>query len=159
MDPANPNLTTQQRELSAIVADVLGNLAFMVSDEEPNEYPPGAVWVECTVTYHGPPNGRLSCWCTRDFAIQLAANLLGIEPDESDALAGAEDAVREFMNVLCGQMVSIWHGSTSVFSLSIPTVRECLDLPSACGGPAGQHCQLSISGEPLYCSYEQLEAD
>ncbi|MGD8453195.1 MAG: chemotaxis protein CheX [Phycisphaerae bacterium] len=159
MNPSNPDLTAPPRDLAAIVGDVLGNMAFMVSDEEPTDFPPGAVWVECTIRYNGPPHGRLSCWCTRDFAIQLAANLLGIEPDEGDALVGAEDAVREFMNVLCGQVVTTWHGSAGVFSLSIPAVRECLDLPETPEGGDRKRCALSISGEPFYCTYEPIEGE
>lgn len=152
----NQQPTTNTPELASIVLDVLGELAFMVTDDEPLELPMGTVWMEGEVTYTGGVNGRLRCWCTRDFAIRLAANLLGIEADEGEAQVAAEDAVREFMNVLCGQIVTVWHGTAGVFNLSIPTVRECIAAPGE-GDLAGQQtAQMSIEGEPLLCAYQRL---
>lgn len=154
MGPTNTETLTNEH-LSRLVGDVLGNLAFMVSDDEPAELPPGAVWLQCSVRYDGPVSGELCCWCTRDFAIQLAANLLGIEPDEGDAQISAEDAFCEFLNVLCGQLVTAWHGSDAVFNLSIPSCRECLETPAPPSGSTGLYSQLSISGEPFYCTYDR----
>ena len=140
-----------------MLTDVLGNLAFMVSDDEPVEQPGEAVWLECKISYHGPVNGGVVCWCTRDFAIQLAANLLGIEPDEGDARAAAEDALCEFINVFVGQLVTTWHGTTDVYSLSIPTVCEHTDAPKPPSpNDAELVIRLSISGEPFYCTYRAL---
>jgi hypothetical protein len=147
---------TLRRDLAAIVTEVLGDLAFMVGDDAPAALPPGAVWLQCEIQYEGPVGGTLCCWCTRDFAIQLAANLLGIEPDEGDAQVGAADAVRELLNVLCGQLVTAWYGQTAIFNLSIPTVRECVEVPAP--APAEASCQLSISGEPFYCVHRQRAA-
>ena len=68
--------TTNTPDLNTVVLDVLGELAFMVTDDEALELPTGTVWMHGEVTYNGLVNGRLRCWCTRDFAIRLAANLL-----------------------------------------------------------------------------------
>ena len=158
METVNPETKSEKHDLATVLTDVLGNLAFMVSDDDSVEPPPGTVWLKCEINYHGPVSAALTCWCTRDFAIQLAANLLGIEADEGDAQAAAEDAVREFMNVLCGQLVTAWYGTTDVYSLSIPAVRECLDAPTQAEASGGSHCQLSVSGEPLYCVCRQGDA-
>ena len=154
MAPTNVKTATNE-DLAMLVGEVLGNLAFMVSDDEPAELLPGAVWLQCEVGYQGPVGGTLRCWCTRDFAIQLAANLLGIEPDEGDAQASAEDACREFMNVLCGHLVTAWHGNEAIFNLSIPIVKECLETPQPPGNESITCCQISISGEPFYCAHTQ----
>ena len=154
MEPTNVKTATNQ-DLTMLVSEVLGNLAFMVSDDEPVQLPPGAVWLQCEINYQGPVGGTMCCWCTRDFAIQLAANLLGIEPDEGDAHASAEDACREFLNVLCGQLITAWHGSEAVFNVSIPTVKECLETPQPPRNEYGTYCRISISGEPFYCTHNQ----
>ena len=151
MEPTDPEALATKRDLAAVAADVLGDLAFMVSDEGPAEPPPGTIWLRCEITYRGPTAGTLGCWCSRDFAIQLAANLLGIESDESDAQTGAEDAVREFMNVFCGQLVTSWYGTAAVFSLSIPTVQACVETPGPPESDDGHWCRLSISRESFYC--------
>ena len=158
MEPSNLETSTAKRDLAAVVTEVLGDLAFMVSDDEPIDLPAGAAWLRCEVSYDGPAQGTVCCWCTRDFAIQLAANLLGTEPDEGDAQIVAEDAVCEFMNVLCGQLVTTWHGKDDVYNLSIPMVRECTETPQPPAVEDGTYCQLSISSEPFYCTYCQRDA-
>jgi hypothetical protein len=153
METTHVESKTTRHSLAAVVTDVLGDLAFMVSDGEPAEMPHGAVWLQCEVSYEGPVHGTLCCWCTRDFAIQLAANLLGIEVDEGDAQAAAEDAVREFMNVLCGQLLTAWYGKQAVFAVTIPVVRECAEPQRYPGGNDESRCQVSISGEPFCCAH------
>jgi hypothetical protein len=140
-------------DLHAVVMDVLGELAFMVTDDQSLEPPVGTVWMQGEVTYYGPLAGTVRCWCTRAFAARLSANLLGLEPEDGEAQFAAEDAVREFMNVLCGQLVTKWHGTGTIFNLSIPKVKECLNAPdNVASGPSA--CRLSIEGEPLLCQHE-----
>jgi hypothetical protein len=154
MNPTNQPPTSVTTDLKTVVTDVLGDLAFMVTDDEAPDLRAGAVWMQARITYFGPASGTLSCWCTRDLATQLAANLLGIEPEEGQALTAADDALREFMNVLCGQLVTSWHGTEAVFNLSIPDVSECDETPQM--DPAAEaSCQISIDGEPLYCTYHK----
>ncbi len=158
MEPSGNNPTATRTDLATIVADVLGDMAFLVSDDEPAEVPPGSVWLECTITYRGPMSGTLRCWCTRDFAHQLAANLLGLDPDDDEAVAGTTDALCEFMNVTCGQLVTALHGTEPVFDLSIPTVTECSEAPRFDENDHDVACELSVSGEPFYCVYEKGRA-
>ena len=147
--------TATNEDLAMLVSEVLGNLAFMVSDDEPAELPPGAVWLQCEVGYQGPVGGTLRCWCTRDFAIQLAANLLGIEPMRGMRKLVRRMPAREFMNVLCGHLVTAWYGSEAIFNLSIPIVKECLETPQPPGNESITCCQISISGESFYCAHTQ----
>lgn len=154
MEPSETNTTKADPDLATIVGDVLGDLAFLVGDDERPEPPPGAVWLECCISYSGPLSGRLHCWCTRSFALQLAANLLGGSPDDDAALDGVGDALGEFMNVVCGQLVTAWHGTDPVFDLSIPTVSECDETPRVSLEQLDGTCALSVSGEPFYCMYE-----
>jgi chemotaxis protein CheY-P-specific phosphatase CheC len=154
MEPTNPTTpTTNLPDLTTVAVDVLGDLAFMVTDDELLELPTGTVWMQGEVSYFGPVEGTVSCWCTRDFAVRLAANLLGIEPEEGEAQVNAEDSVREFMNVLCGQLVTLWHGTQDVYNLSIPKVTECLETPTVPDTDPRHRSQLSIDGEPLLFAY------
>jgi hypothetical protein len=156
MNPDNPQPVTQAPELTNIVLDVLGELAFMITDDVSPELPTGTVWMAAEVEYEGPVRGVLHAWCTRTLAIRLAANLLGIEPEEGGAQVAAEDALREFMNVLCGQLVTNWHGNQAVFNLSIPVVRECLGPPTLPQEGHPQASRLTIDGEPLLCLYARV---
>ncbi len=142
-------------DLGTVVIDVLGDLAFMVTDDDRPEVPPGTVGMQAEIFYRGPLQGRLRCWTTRTFAARLAANLLGIEPTQAEAEVAAEDAVRELANVLCGQLVTTWYGKDAVFKLSIPAVRECLVDPAALAADPPHGCRVSIEGEPLLCIHER----
>ncbi len=153
--PANPNSTIKPAlELKRIAAVVLSDMAFMLGDDEPTDWAPGAIMLEGTIGYHGPVNGRLRCFCTRDFAVRLAANIRGIDPDDDEALAGAEDAVRELLNVLCGQLITAWHGTEAVFQLDIPAVREHFEAPAIPRVPAHCLARFSLNGEAFICTWQ-----
>jgi CheY-specific phosphatase CheX len=153
-----PSLESASRPaLPELVTEVLGNLAFMVTDDHDARPPSEIAWLACEVNYYGPHAGALRCWCTRPFATALAANLLGIEADEEDARAAAEDALREFMNVLCGQLVTAWYGTTATYNLTIPIVQECLELPAFVQKRHADIHRLSVNQEPFFCLHEQAE--
>jgi hypothetical protein len=155
MNPSSQAPTADVPNLATVVVNVLGDLAFMVTDDGPGELPGGTVWMCGEISFRGSVAGTLRCWCTRDLATKLAANLLAVEPHEGEAQIGAEDALREFMNVLCGQLVTSWYGTAGVFNLSIPTVREGIGGPSADEADGKPLCQLSIEGQPLFCLCQQ----
>jgi CheY-specific phosphatase CheX len=145
-DTITPNLAT-------IVGGVLGDMAFLVEDDHQEKPVRAQAWLECSVTFSGPAVGTLRCWCTHGFATQLAANLLGSEADDEEVCGGAIDALREFMNVVCGQLVTAWYGTGQVFNLSIPAVKECGHQPRFDSGRGDTVCRLSVSGQPFYCMF------
>jgi len=105
---------------ATIFSEVLANLAFMFTDEDIPAPAPGDPWLETIIEYRGSVCGTLTFLCTRGFARLLAANLLAIDPQDPAADTKAEDAAREFMNIVCGQLVTTLHGAERMFDLSIP---------------------------------------
>lgn len=138
--------------LAAIFSDVLARLAFMFTDDLPAEPPAGGEWIEASVGYRGPVEGRLVLTCTREFCTVLASNLLGTDPEDPEADTKAEDAVKEFMNIACGQYVTAIHGTEAVFCLSIPAVRPAEAPPADDGGP--QQALLSVDGHLVRLRHE-----
>lgn len=114
--------------LREIFSDILANLAFMFTDDELPEVAVDEVWFETTIRYEGPTQGHLRLRCAQSFMTSLAGNLLGIDPDDSEADVKSVDAVKELMNILCGQLVTQFYGSDAVFNLSIPECNQ-LDAP------------------------------
>ncbi len=153
MEPIEHNSTTQTPTLEAILSDVLGELAFLVSDDETVELPADTLWLHCTVAYRGPLSGTLECWCTPAFATQLSANLLGLEADDGAVQVRAADAVRELMNVLCGQLITAWHGRDQIFDLTIPDVRECAEVPVPATEERTHWVRLSVGREFIVCRH------
>jgi hypothetical protein len=141
-------------DFSVVVADVLSSLAFMVVDDEPCAAPADTAWYSGAIAYRGPFSGTVRCWCTQTFALELAANLLGLEPGDPQAQPAALDAVREFLNVLCGQLVTRWYGTEAEFDIGLPTACGQgveLTLPSA---SAAGVSWLNVGGQPLACAHE-----
>lgn len=155
MDARRPSRTTAGPELAEIVGNVLGDLAFLVGDDERPQPPVAAEWMECEISYSGPLGGTLRCWCTRDFAVQLAANLLGVSAADESVAKGVGDALGEFLNVVCGQFITARHGTDPVFNLSIPRAIECGAAPSFEFDRYELFCELAVSGAPFYCAYRQ----
>lgn len=153
-----PEQQIQNQTLTTVFSDVLQTLAFMFTDEGPIEPSPGDIWLETKIAYRGPVCGRLRLWCPRPFSQNLAANLLGIDVPEDVSDQASEDAVKEFMNVLCGQYVTSAHGSDAVFKLTIPEVTqlsESPDIQNVCGDETA--C-LSVEGTPVVLVYERDSA-
>lgn len=133
-------------DLATIVEQVFGDLAFMIADAETAAaaHQP-CHWLVGSVEYFGASRGQIECWCTQGLAVGLAANLLGLDPADPAAGEAAPDAVREFLNVLCGHLVTEWYGTEAVFNLSIPLVQPCAQPPELA---AGKHaCRLLVDGE------------
>jgi chemotaxis protein CheY-P-specific phosphatase CheC len=152
MSPLKPEM------LETIFSDVLANLAFMFTEDEIGEPSPDDVWLETCISYHGPQSGKLLFRCTRSFTVQLAANLLGCNVGDSQAVMDSEDAVKEFMNILCGQFVTIIHGTGDVFNLSIPETGEMPEMPDTTVSDDTIMSTLTVDGYRVQLSYEHLAA-
>ena len=139
--------------LATIFSDVLANLAFMYTDEEPKEASPDDPWLETTIGYRGPTSGNLQFRCTRAFTKLLAANLLGTDPDDPDTEQNASDAVKEFMNIVCGQFVTAAHGTEEAFSLTIPEIVELPETPTLAACEGIETTAVSVDGQLVQLSH------
>ena len=143
--------------LMTIFSDVLANLAFMFSDESDTDTQAGDLWLETTIGYYevgdGGISGKLYLLCPREFSILLAANLLGVNPEDDDAGQAAEDAVKEFMNIVCGQLVTALHGTEDVFNLTIPKLKELPETPDFTDTDNPEIAVLSVEGHRVQLSY------
>ena len=132
--------------LATIFSEVLANLAFMFTDEETADVPAGDLWLETTIAYKGPQTGTLRFRCSSSFSVQLAANLLGVDPDDADAEEAAKDAAKEFMNIVCGQLVTAVHGTDDIFDLTIPEIRELPEAPDLTVDDGSESATLCVDG-------------
>lgn len=139
--------------LATTFSEVLANLAFMFTDEDLADPPSGDVWFETTIHYSGPAAGTLRLRCTADFSVQLAASLLGIAPDNADAEQGASDAVKEFMNIVCGQFVTAAYGTEGVFNVTIPEISELSDVPDLTVCVGVETCVVSVDDQFVQLSH------
>jgi hypothetical protein len=111
-----------RQQLIQVVADVLEAQAFMFADEGDGDLPEGAG--PCAeIRFDGPTRGHLALALHGGLAVDLAANVLGLEPEACTADIAA-DALKEVANVACGQILTRIWGEEVVFQLGIPAVRQ-----------------------------------
>lgn len=126
--------------LTKTFSEVLANLAFLFTDVQEAEADSDDQWLETTIGYNGPQEGMLRLLCTRTFSIHLAENLLGTDREDPDLTTKADDAVKELMNIVCGQFITAAHGTSEVFNLTIPRIRLLPDGP-----PVGENRDAGVS--------------
>ena len=115
-----------QQKLGEVLENVLEQFAFMFCEPTtPDEMPePSGDLLHASMQFNGPSTGKLDMMTPRSLAIELAANAMGIDEDD-EAAAGASDALRELLNIICGQMLTALAGDEPVFDITIPDVTVC----------------------------------
>ena len=140
--------------LATIFSEVLANLAFMFTEEPTEEAVADTTWLETAISYDGPHRGTLRFRCTKEFTVHLAANLLGAELEAAEAETGAVDAVKELVNILCGQFVTSVHGTNEVYDLSIPRISELPEAPDMTLGDGPTLATLGVDGHQVQLAYD-----
>ena len=143
--------TDQITVLGEVTVEILERFAFMLGDPvEAGAVPalPSTAWI-ATMKFTGPRSGALGLATTPTFARQMAANLFGRELNEVTD-EEATDALKEFLNVTCGDYLHGLEGNEPIYDLSSPTVmpadREVLRARLA-GKP---QFVLNVEGQPLF---------
>lgn len=81
-------------------------------------------FVRASMSFDGQLRGRLDMAVPKESCATLAANVLGLEPDDEAVVAGAADSLKELLNVTCGHILTSLAGDRPVFDLSIPEVSD-----------------------------------
>lgn len=107
-----------------VFSDVLENLAFMFAEQAEKDDIPETISksIEVGISFSGYANGALKLITTKEVCNEVAINLLGcldasdLNPDSAD------DAIKELINITCGQFLTATAGTKPVFNLKPPTV-------------------------------------
>ena len=115
-----------KEELSEVFCDVLMNYAFMFGDVCPKDElaSDGDSYIHSTISFSGDQAGILGISTSPDLCLQLAANVLGIDIEEENSMSEAYDALKELINIVCGQFLTKVYGDTGTFDLSPPNIIE-----------------------------------
>ncbi len=105
---------------------VLEDFAFMFCEEvDPLEVDlPEGAFFKASITFRGPRAGALALFATIDFCRQVHANILGMDPEDDDASEASEsDAIKELLNVTCGQFLEELSGPDALYDLGVPAIE------------------------------------
>ena len=145
--------------LMEIAAQTLEQLAFIFSF--PDDTDPDAIWEEattgCRVEFSGPSQGELLLLISNAAMPELTSNMLGMDEDEVPPEDQQRDALREALNVVCGNLLPRIGGTEAVYDIQSPeildagTARSLLDqIKTDPRGYASAHLSLDDGGCQLY---------
>jgi len=74
--------------------------------------------------FSGVLNGVFDLVLPKMLCVEIAANMLGRDLDDPGATARGDDAFRELLNVVCGQILTSLVGERPMFTLTVPEAGE-----------------------------------
>ena len=77
--------------------------------------------VAARMAFRGPSTGTLTLRVASSVLPVIAGNMLG-ESDPAEAREKGQDALRELLNMICGNVLTAWQGEAPVFNLSPPEI-------------------------------------
>ena len=107
------------------MAEVLETMAFMFADPYENEEIPEEIpdAIKASMEFCWEEGfGAISLTVPAEMCMELASNILGMEPDDPNSQSKAEDALKELLNVITGRLATGVFGTKPVFTLSVPEV-------------------------------------
>jgi CheY-specific phosphatase CheX len=103
--------------------------------EDGNELPMPDI--AATMSFSGHSSGSLTLQMVSRILDMLAENMLGEPPGGEDADEKRQDALKEVLNMICGNFLTEWAGEDPVFELSPPSIVN-IDSPMSDEGSSAQ---------------------
>jgi len=142
--------------LSRVFTEVLEQMAFMFADAVDAEVPPPAPETPLLahMTFRGAMTGRLALAVSVDMCPEVAANLLGTEPEEAVDPKISRDALKELLNVTCGHVLTALAGDEPVFDLTVPQVEELSEVAWTAMATTPDTAALLVDDYPVLLSIQ-----
>ena len=122
-------LELQDDTLVEVMLNALETMAFVTLMPAEQPYARGEELRRVSIDFAGPPGrGSLQVVAPAALGRLLVANLMGISPEDEQAASGADDALRELLNVACGTLLRQWTAhSAEPVEMGIPRVEGFAD--------------------------------
>jgi chemotaxis protein CheX len=109
--------------ISKVTAETLEKLAFMFAspydpEDSTEENPDTGV----SVFFDGPFSGTLGMKVSGEVLSEIAANMLGVDDEDEITLDDKNDALKETVNIICGNILPAIGGKQAVFSIDAPKI-------------------------------------
>ena len=118
--------TNRKEALAQVLTDVLEQMAFMFTDQVDEDQPPEPAedGLLAKMGFSGPFAGSMMLAVPAETCPLIAENMLGMDADDERAMEKARDALKEVLNVTCGNALTVIAGEEPVFDLTVPEVTE-----------------------------------
>ncbi len=110
---------------SATFMGIVEKLTFMFGEPVPKHElaGQGIEFTMASMSFKGDLEGRLSVAVPSMVMPEIAANILGLEPEDIDSKEMLDDALAEMLNVVCGHVIMDLVGTGANFKLNSPETR------------------------------------
>ena len=117
-------LKTNNDVLVAALSEALETMAFMVALPPEDEMMPPIGGMRAQMTFAGPLSGTIEVVAGQEFRQLLAANVLGLDEGDPEAVRKGIDALQEIVNTTCGILLPQFATPESdVFEVSLPQAQ------------------------------------
>ena len=109
--------------LESTFSRVTEGFAFMFvrPPREGEAFPRGdAPFVQASAGFSGKFKGALSLIAPEALMLALGVNSLGDEDPDQPAIEDPADALKELMNIICGEVALVIHGENTPYTLLVP---------------------------------------
>jgi len=115
-----------QEQLGDVFREIVEQQACMFCAPPDGDEIPAAAGdcIKTSIAFSGQRAGALTLLAPPALTLELAANMLGLDPDDEAAAEAALDSVGELMNVVLGQLLTRAFSLDAVFDLSTPQVTR-----------------------------------
>lgn len=105
--------------LRQVAEDVMEKLAFLLSfgSEESSQ---SNTFAAASISFSGSVTGTLIMAISDHILPQLAGNMLGLDDGEESTNEQQQDAVKELINVICGNLLPAISGKQHIFHIEPP---------------------------------------
>ncbi len=118
--------TSTQEQLSKTFLGVVEQLTFMFGESVPKAEleADGATFNRGDHVVHRGHVGELTVAVPEEITADIAANILGLEPEDIESEEMRHDALAEMLNVACGHVIMALAGTDANFRLEAPTTGQ-----------------------------------
>lgn len=114
----------EKNKISGEFCKILETVAFMFVEPLEKEDLPvfPADFIQAEVSFTGECDGRCSVAVLSEMCVEISANILGNDLNETLQQVAAVDAVKEIANITCGNVLTALYGDKPVFTITPPEV-------------------------------------
>lgn len=132
--------------ISQVVSETIEKLVFMFASpytpENSNEEDPD---IGVRVSFNGPFSGTLGMKVAGEVLSEIAVNMLGVDNEDEISPEDQNDALKETINVLCGNILPVIGGKQAVFNIGAPElIPEGEDMKVKSGEKLISDVKLSL---------------
>ena len=114
----------QNGSLVESVSEALETMAFMIVEPPEGKLPTPAEGVKVDMDFMGPHGGTVELMAGFELIGTMAANFMGIEPDDPETQDKRIDAFKELLNVVCGLLLpKLASSSGDIFDITVPQAQ------------------------------------